>query len=211
MDIDEMNHADDDTEVSESDSESYDDENEDQDDDWSGEDGNLEATVIAAVDGDLDLAAFLIPLIHNNFNSTIRRKIESWRQYGAASSSADSSGSGAHNGSASTSSNQSPTNSRKRQRLGSNGIGGENHGNEEEEEEDEDRDMNPKNREAEPQDLNSSSLMLACPFNKLDSTKYSQHNTSGQGKRTDYRTCAGPGFKSIQRLKYARPASVSMV
>ena len=196
-----MTHVDDETEASESDSEFYDDENEDQDDDWSGEDGSLEATVIAAVDGDLDLAAFLIPLIHNNFNSTIRRKVETWRQYGTASSSAGSGGSGAQNGSASASPNQSPPASRKRQRLNSNGGGAGSHENEEEEEE-EDGEMNPRNTDTSPQDLVTSSLMLACPFHKLDCIKYSQHNTSGQGKRHDFRTCAGPGFKSIQRLKY---------
>jgi hypothetical protein len=38
---------------------------------------------------------------------------------------------------------------------------------------------------------------LACPFYKYDPRKY----TCTSSTRTKYRTCAGPGFDSIARLK----------
>jgi hypothetical protein len=49
---------------------------------------------------------------------------------------------------------------------------------------------------------------LACPFHKLNPAKYGIHHAQDQhSKKVDYRTCAGPGFKSIQRLKYILPFS----
>jgi hypothetical protein len=39
--------------------------------------------------------------------------------------------------------------------------------------------------------------LFACPFYKYDPMKYTCTNST----RTKYRTCAGPGFDSIARLK----------
>jgi hypothetical protein len=39
--------------------------------------------------------------------------------------------------------------------------------------------------------------LFACPFYKYDPRKYTCTNST----RTKYRTCAGPGFDSIARLK----------
>jgi hypothetical protein len=45
--------------------------------------------------------------------------------------------------------------------------------------------------------------LFACPFNKKDPSKYSVYNTTDvdNGVRKNYRTCTGPGFPKIQRLK----------
>jgi len=42
---------------------------------------------------------------------------------------------------------------------------------------------------------------LACPFYKLNPAKYSVQQPIRDKNDTNYRSCAGPGFKSIQRLK----------
>jgi hypothetical protein len=48
---------------------------------------------------------------------------------------------------------------------------------------------------------------LACPFHKKDPSKYNIQfdeagdETADKNKKTEYRACAGPGFKNIQRLK----------
>jgi len=172
----------------------------DNDNDWSGQNGNLESLVITAVDGDLALAAHLIPLLHRDFSLTIKSKVESW-QYTAATSngdgSPDGSGSGDKTSYTETSPDQSPGISRKRRRTGfeggdKRGVGGWD--GDEDEDEDDIKPPGPPSGELHQ--------MLACPFHKRDSAKYGiQHGNSGSGKKHRYRACMGPGFKSIQRLK----------
>ncbi|KAK3343495.1 hypothetical protein B0T25DRAFT_554469 [Lasiosphaeria hispida] len=173
----------------------------DDDNEWSGQNGNLESVVIAAVEGDLGLAAHLIPLLHRDFSLALKSKVESWQFTTTAhGSTSDGSpgGSGAKSSYAETLPDQSPGMSRKRRRTGSDerarkAVGGWD--GEDEDEEEEMKDPSPPGS-GEPQQL------LACPFHKRDSVKYGiQHGNSGSGKKHKYRACTGPGFKSIQRLK----------
>ncbi len=195
------------SDTSESDSETAkksDDETEtdNDDNDWSGQNGNLESVVIAAVDGDLALAAHLIPLLHRDLSLSIKSKVESW-QCTAAGQNNDGSPSGSGDKTSSyieTSPDQSPLISRKRRRTNSDGRGRkgiEGWDGDDEEDEDENKGLEPPPVSAgEPQ------RMLACPFHKRNSVKYGiQHGNSGSGKKHKYRACMGPGFKSIQRLK----------
>jgi hypothetical protein len=169
------------------------------DNEWSGQNGNLESAVIAAVDGDLALAAHLIPLLHRDFNLSLKSKVESW-QYAAAGNNGDNTspeGSGGRTSYPETSPDQSPGIPRKRRRTSSDGgrkgIGGW------DDEDDEDED---DNKGTGPHGDSELHRLLACPFHKRDSVKYGiQHGNSGQGKKHRYRACTGPGFKSIQRLK----------
>lgn len=182
----------------------HDDSESDNDNDWSGQNGNLESLVIAAVDGDLALAAHLIPLLHRDFSLSIKNKIESW-QYTSTAATSNGDGSPETSGSGSadktsyteTSPDQSPSTSRKRRRTGFDGGSKRGVGRwDGEEEEDEDEIKAPG-----PQSVDMHQ-MLACPFHKCDSAKYGiQHGNSGNGKKHKYRACMGPGFKSIQRLK----------
>ncbi|KAI5293806.1 hypothetical protein KEM56_005964, partial [Ascosphaera pollenicola] len=82
---------------SEEEEEEEDDEEEEEDDnDWSGQNGNLESAVIEAVNGDLPLAAYLIPILHRDYNLAVKNKVESW-QFGNNTGSGTTSGA-AHGG-----------------------------------------------------------------------------------------------------------------
>jgi len=173
---------------------------EDDDDNWSGDTDSLDATVIAAVDGDLPLAAFLIPMLHRGRRLAAKTKVESW-QYTSASGAEGSVG-GDHSVSSSTA-DQSPSNSRKRRRQ-SNSRGDGGPGDEEDGDGEGDDDENPDNAGGLPGVANGPpALELACPFYKQNPGKYStQHGPLPTGHKKDYyRSCGGPGFKSIQRLK----------
>lgn len=182
----------------------YDTETSDNDDnDWSGQNGNLESVVIAAVDGDLALAAHLIPMLHRDFSLAVKSKVESW-QHMAAQSNDGGSPEGSTEKTTTyveTSPDQSPGVSRKRRRTGSDnrerrGVGGWDGEEDDGDDEDEGKRPEPSSGGGEAQ------RMLACPFHKKDSVKYGiQHGNSGSVKKHKYRACMGPGFKSIQRLK----------
>jgi len=181
------------------------DEDQEEDDDWSGDNDTLDATVMAAVDGDYPLAAFLIPLLYRNLHrdpqSAARTKVESW-QYTAASGTESSAG-GDHF--ASSSSPDPPArNSRKRRRQSVSG-GDRDPGDDEDEDGDGDDGQNPDNSNGRPEAPDGQPVLyLACPFHKLNPSKYAtQYGHLSPGRKKDYyRSCAGPGFKSIQRLKY---------
>ncbi|KAJ4415917.1 hypothetical protein N0V85_002498 [Neurospora sp. IMI 360204] len=72
-------------------------EEEEDDNDWSGQNGNLESAVIEAVNGDLPLAAYLIPILHRDYNLAVKNKVESW-QFGNTSGSGSGGNGGAHGG-----------------------------------------------------------------------------------------------------------------
>jgi hypothetical protein len=173
-----------------------------EDNEWSGQNGNLESVVIAAVDGDLGLAAHLIPLLHRDLSLALKSKVESWQCTAAQGNDDDGSLEGSGDKTTSyidTSPDQSPGISRKRRRTGSDGRGRKGVGGwdgDDEEDEIENKGPGPQGGSGEPQ------RMLACPFHKRDSAKYGiQHGNTGSGKKHKYRACMGPGFKSIQRLK----------
>ncbi len=160
-----------------------DDDEEEDDNDWSGENDSLDATVIAAVGGDLVLAAFLIPLLHRDFQSAVRTKVESW-QYTAAPGTRDST-SGDGQSSVPQEQQASPSNSRKRRRRASSSGDGIKR-------DDEDGDSGDAGGGApgdgggddvgRPADPAGDPPRLACPFHKLNPTKYNiQHGGGGQG------------------------------
>jgi hypothetical protein len=186
--------------------EEVDEDEENSDDEWSCQDDNLEAIVLEILGGDLKLAAQLIPVLHKSIYAeslaNIAQKVGPWRN-GLSKSSA---GAAETNSSKTNTSNElnhdSKSNSRKRQRRP--GSASQSRGADDEEEDDEEGDEEGKS----PSDKTGSESAvplprLACPFHKLNPAKYSIHHGEDQNsKKTDYRSCAGPGFKSIQRLKY---------
>lgn len=186
----------------------------DDDDDWSGTD-SLDAAVIAAVDGDLSLAAFLIPLLHRDLRNAVRNKVESWQNSSttirAPSSAAgttltrDGVVSGVVSGATSGNSvvgsgsceaqDHESNRSRKRRRRRS--------GSEDREDGDDEQEGNGGSAIPRPEMLDELPMpLLACPFHKLNPARYGiQHNVTAGSRKDGYRACAGPGFKSIQRLK----------
>ncbi|KAK2616429.1 hypothetical protein QQS21_000671 [Conoideocrella luteorostrata] len=167
---------------------------EEDDNDWSGADDGLEELVISSVGGDLAFAASLIPSLHRYKATRLRNKVESWQSY-TTKKPHGSSGSGTGGTSNITREPDASPSSRKRRRSssssndnnnpgegggGGGGNGGEGHGQPPDFVSQPDRPQPPK---------------LACPFHKHNPTKYSAVNRK-------YRTCAGPGFRNIQRLKY---------
>ena len=174
-----------------------------EDNEWSGENGNLESLVVAAVDGDLALAAFLIPLLHKDLNLAVKSKVESW-QCTTSHGNSDSPGGKSEKSNPSRGQESGSGGSRKRRRRSSStggrreDIGG---GWEGEDGEDDEDNQGVDSTPAGPPD-STSALLLACPFHKHDPVKYGiQHTNPANGKRHKYRACVGPGFKSIQRLK----------
>ncbi|KAK4235546.1 POZ-AT hook-and zinc finger-containing protein 1 [Achaetomium macrosporum] len=173
---------------------------EEEDDNWSGENSNLEELVISAVGTDYSLAAFLIPLLHRDFNLALKSKVESWRCATTARGGPDNSVLPSETQSSSTenSPKQDRGSSRKRRRTNSD-DGNEGNG----WDEDEDEDGRGKSGNAEPstEPPADRSLLLACPFHKQNPIRYGVNGMLSPGKKPKYRACAGPGFKSIQRLK----------
>jgi hypothetical protein len=205
--VDEISESD----VGDDENEEGDEEDDDDDEnDWSGQDDNLEARLIEALGHDLPLAAYLIPLLYKVFRSEVSAKIT--RTVGpwchdvtkCAPDRGSSSGKTPSSNAAVNSSNVSNNDARKRSR----GLDSLDHDHEpdDEDEDDEDEDDDKRDPKRSKNRLDSSgpapNPRLACPFYKLDPAKYSvQHETIENGKKPDYRVCAGPGFRSITRLK----------
>lgn len=193
-----------DSEAEDDDDDSDDDDEGDEDNDWSGQDSNLEAIVLKAVGDDLPLAAHLIPILHRLRRSELAinatEKLGSWR-HGVIKS--------AHRGGAAeeqTSANYSAdasSNPRKRQRRQGSSNSPSKRLDEFDEDEEEEDDDPQKSRGREDDTGTEEPLpRLACLFYKRDQGKYSiQHGDVEGSRKAEYRTCEGPGFKSIQRLK----------
>lgn len=206
-DQDAKGHDEPETDSDESECESGDDnisqsEEDEDDNEWSGQNGNLESLVISAVDWDYSLAAFLIPLLHRDFNLALRSKIERWRC--SATSRASSDGSSDGSPAADHTATELPTGkegalSRKRRRTNSDDGRQDEKG---DEGDDGDEDGEKRGKTDHPPDPPfDSDLLLACPFHKHNPIKYGAHDNPGAGKKPKYRACAGPGFRSVQRLK----------
>jgi hypothetical protein len=187
-----------------------DEEEEDDENDWSGQDDNLEARLIEALGHDLPLAAYLIPLLYKVFRSEVSAKITQtvgpWCHdlTKCAPDKETNSGKTTSSNAAANTSNMSNYDARKRSR----GLDSLSHDHEpdDEDEDDEDEDddkRDPKRSKNLPDSGGPApNPRLACPFYKLDPSKYGvQHEAIENGKKTDYRVCAGPGFRSITRLK----------
>jgi hypothetical protein len=184
-----------------------DDEEDNEDNDWSGQDDNLEAIVLAALGGNLPLAAHLIPTLHkalySEFSTKITRKVGPWC-HGLAKSAPGMGSSGNQDvTSSNVHMNDSTSNPRKRQRRST--------GHDRDPDEEEDDDGDEDDEKGNPDGLGDTpetgglaqNPRLACPFHKRSPEKYCiQHGNVENSKKSDYRACAGPGFKNIQRLKY---------
>ncbi len=176
-----------------------------EDNDWSGQEGSLEAIVLEVFGEDLALAAHLIPILHkthySQFKKDITLKVGPW-----ASNVTVAAAGGASSGqsqSPDTSSGNGTGNPRKRQRRPDGYSRNLEEEDEEEEEDDEEENRGSKGGAGNGENSSPQQVpRLACPFHKENPSKYStQHTAVDQARTVDYRTCAGPGFKSISRLK----------
>jgi len=186
-------------------------EDEDEENDWSGRNDNLESVVLEVLGNNLPLAAHLIPILHKalhtEFQTSITKKVGPWQcgiikcvgGAGPPSSRQSSSSHGA--------TNNSTDSHRKRQRFSGSGGGGGDRAEDREEDDDEDGDRGDRRNTKNPGDSSdirppATHPRFACPFHKQDPAKYRvQHDAVDNSKKPDYRTCAGPGFRNIQRLK----------
>lgn len=188
--------------------EGEDDGNEESDevDEWSGQDDNLEAMVVQALQGDLALAAQMIPVLHKmyyiKFQTIIKQKIGPWRNGITKCSGGPEDGGGE-----SCSPDQlNQSNPRKRQRRP--GNNNQERGRNDDDPNEDGDDENGDSKETGDPAANSTPAQnpyLACPFHKFDPAKYSTQYSSSEipeEKLNYYRSCAGPGSTSIQRLKY---------
>ncbi|OAA58485.1 hypothetical protein SPI_06558 [Niveomyces insectorum RCEF 264] len=187
----------------------------DDDNDWSGEDESLDAAIIAAVNGDLGLAAFLIPILHRDLRNLVRSKVDSWQidpvslgpstfatgeavdgEGGRSNACGSGSGASAAGSARSQDRGLSASQARKRRRRISESE-------EERDNGDDEQDGNGGDDVSRPEPLQDIIMpLLACPFHKRNPSKYGiQHNVTANSRKDGYRACAGPGFKSIQRLK----------
>lgn len=183
---------------------------EEDENDWSGQDDDLEARLVGALGHDLPLAAYLIPYVYKVFRSEVSAKIT--RTVGpwchdvtkCAPDRGTNSGKAPSSNTAANTSNVSNNDARKRSR-GLDSLGHDHDPDDEDEDEDDEDDdkRDPKRSKNYPDTGGPApNPRLACPFFKLDPVKYSvQHETIENGRKTDYRVCAGPGFRSITRLK----------
>jgi hypothetical protein len=184
-----------------SDTESPDNEYEDDEgDDW------LETTLLAAAGGDLELAATLISTLPRELMLATRAKGNSGQNTAAG-------GTGIpcerQHGDLTGPTGGVSTSQRKRKKISESDS--RTNANEEDGEEEEDKGSNDGNNFGQEVSEGAPNL-LACPFHKLDSIKYGIHSThlNGGGNTRDYRTCAGPGFKTIQRFKCVSPSNVHL-
>jgi len=179
-----------------------------EDDEWSGVNDYFESAILQAVFPDLELAAHLITQLYSMFypgsSKTVSKKVSSWRE-NIRTCPTDSGTASTEKGpvasSNATSSTSKPANS-KRDRLS--GSTDSNIG-EDDDDDDDDTDENRRKR------LKGNSLYVrsvipaqkfACPFHKMRPSRYCvQFNQEGEINDKQYRTCAGPGFKTIQLLK----------
>jgi hypothetical protein len=157
---------------------------------------------------DFDLAAHLIPRLHQilypEVSLGVSSKVGSWRhavtKCTAGSGSATDSGTA---GSSKTLTSDVPTSNSNEPRKRGRQQGAVN--DESKQDDDEDDEDGEERVPKRLKDNNSISISkyswLACPFHKMCPSKYGQHGLEVKGKKGKYRTCAGPGFRSIQRLK----------
>lgn len=184
------------------------DDNEDDANDWSGQDANLEAIILDALQGDLVLAAQLIPMLHNSLYTelalNITQKVGPWRRGITKCSPGSGTTPTDQRSFTNTRSSDTISNGRKRQRRSEfNNQNRKINEDDDEEEEDEDEKREPV-APGDASDGINPLPRLACLFNKHNPMKYGVQygNTADTTNNTEYRICAGPGFNGITRLKY---------
>jgi hypothetical protein len=188
----------------------YDDDDEDSNDSWSLQIHMLEAAILEAFRGDLDLAAFFLSNLNevlglHNSRDISKQKVTSWIpgiKYSPNSSETGSGQTQSSYGSRVTSDSAEQNGKRKRS---VNRKGKEGEGDHREDEEDQGERDPKKLKGNEPGDKSGGGLLLACPFWKLNPAKYNAHyHPDANSRRGKYRTCEGPGFTDIHRLKYVK-------
>jgi hypothetical protein len=161
----------------------------------------VEAIAIAAVGYDLETAAHLIPILHKlqrkESMAAITQKIGPWRD--SIRNCSPGTGVG-QTPSSNTQTSTSGMDRRKRQRDLRSGDTSRDRDQNDSSDDDHD-DPDPKRVKGNAE--NGRELpRLACFFNKRDPAKYRVRHDATEGlERTQYRTCEGPGFATIQRLK----------
>jgi hypothetical protein len=192
----------------------YDDDADDYDEDdsndsWSLHIHVLESAVLKAYRGNLDLAAFFLGNLGEvlglrNSRDISKQKVTSWIPGIKYSPNSTETTSGqtqsSHSSHGSRATNSTNDKSGKRQRSSTRkgketGDQGDDEGDQEE--------RDPKKlKEDDIVDELEVGLLLACPFWKLDPAKYNSHyRPDANTRKGKYRTCEGPGFTDIQRLK----------
>jgi hypothetical protein len=176
------------------------------DNEWSGQNNNLEGLVLEALQGELQFAAQLIPVLHKYFYSDsakgVTQKVSPWR-YGVTKCSPGP-GPSSEQTSSSSGRNRESTSSRKRPRASMIQSHEKTGHQDDDDHSEDDGNRRPKGGNGPLQmDGVLEVPRLACPFNKWKPEKYGiQHEAVESTQKTDfYRPCAGPGFKSIQRVK----------
>ena len=188
--------------------EDFESEDGDEENDWSGQNDNLESVILEVLGNNLPLAAHLIPILHKalytEFQTNITKKVGPWQ----CSITKCAVGAGTPGSKQSSSSHGATNNSthshRKRQRFSGSGGGGGNRAEDREEDDDEDGDGGNTKNPGDNSDIGPPTThpRFACPFHKQNPKKYRvQHDAVDNSKKPDYRTCAGPGFRNIPRLK----------
>lgn len=140
--------------------------------------------------------------MYAEFATNITQKVGPWRQDVTTCAPAADGSSSQKSPSSAAPTNNSNNDHRKRQRDFGSAQDTREEADEDEDEDDDNPD--PKRLKDEPDSPGRSPHpLLACPFHKRDPRKYSiQHEMVENASKSVYRTCAGPGFKSIQRLMY---------
>jgi len=175
------------------------------DDDWSGVDHCVESAIVHAVFPDLELAAYLITRLYGMLyacsSKKISIKVSHWREH-ITSCPKDSGTTSTERGPPSNVTSNTTIQDQSK-RHGSSASGGSNP-DEEGEGEDDDADDSRRKRHKENSSLGAGPIMplqrFACPFFKMNPSKYCIQKGAADDRQ--YRICAGPGFKSIQLLKY---------
>lgn len=170
---------------------------------------DIEALVLNAVGGDLELAALLIPMFHKlqytETHTNITQKVDAWHTAVSEVPSVSSSGQTPTSNYPSTGGNDDSrdNSSRKRRRGDYSTISTADRGIGRDEEDEDDDDQEPKaGGEDEEAGVIRDLPRLACPFNKSDPVKYGiRRDVTESAGKPQYRICAGPGFSTIQRLK----------
>lgn len=179
-------------------------------DEWSGVNDGFETAILQAVFPDLELAAHLITQLYTMFypgsSRRISRKVSSWRE-NIRTCPTDSGTASTEKGPVSSSNatlSLSKQGSSKRDRL----SGSTDSNIDEEEGDGDDSDENRRKR-IKDNSLDARSVMpsqrFACPFNKMEPSRYCQFSQEGEVTDKKYRSCTGPGFKSLQLLKCTYP------
>jgi hypothetical protein len=191
-----------DSDMIESEEEDNSEDDDDSDDEWSCQVDNLQAIVLEALGGDLEVATHLILVLHKTiyteFMANIAQKFGS-RRNGLPKSTPPRAEETTSNKTTSSNeqNNDSRTNPRKRQRR-PHSVKQNREADEDEDDGDEDNQDGKSLGENHGCGSTVPLPRLAGLFHRLNPAKYGiQHGKVQNAEKTNYQSCAGPGFKSI--------------